>query len=292
MRNIIGLFLVISLFGCITPHGFKKHGEYVRSELVDNPEVSVNYLQSEVENFQLHYRELGVAKKAVAVWVHGTPGNWTDSAYLYRDKSFTSQVKLIMLDRPGWGLSQYKNKPRLVTSFSEISRLIQPLLNKLKKDNPDVPLILLGHSWGGSVVPTIALNNANLVDGVIVLAAGLDPELTNPRWYNRFASTYLGNALIGPGFRLANDEIYALRPELLEQHDRWMEFKQPVIVVQGKNDKLVNPKNADYAEKVLPKNTSHVLRLSNQGHLLQLEQMELIAKCIAAISENNLIACG
>ena len=240
----------------------------------------------------MHYREVGIAKNAVAIWIHGTPGNWTDSAYLYRDKSFTSQVKLIMLDRPGWGLSQFKSKPRLVTSFTEISRLIQPLLIKLKADNPNVPLILLGHSWGGSVVPTIALNNSNLVDGVIVLAAGLDPELTYPRWYNRFASTYLGNALIGQGFRLANDEIYALRPELLKQHDRWMEFKQPIIVVQGNKDKLVNPKNADYAETVLAKKTSHVLRLSNQGHLLQLERMELIAKCISAISENNLAACS
>ena len=292
MRYCLLIIILMHLVGCITPSGFKKHGEFVRSELIDNPEVSKHYLKSENENFQLHYRQVGSASKAVAIWVHGTPGNWTDSAYLYRDKNFISEVKLIMLDRPGWGQSQYLNEPRLVTSFTEISRLMQPLLRKLKREHSSVPIILLGHSWGGSVVPTIALDHPDLIDGVIALAAGLDPDLTKPRWYNRFASTYVGNAVIGRGFRDANDEIYALRPELLKQHKRWDEIKQPIIVVQGNKDKLVNPRNADYAETVLPKKNSHVLRLSGQGHLLQLERMELVARCVLALAKTELSMCS
>ena len=292
MRCWLLIIMVMHLVGCITPNGFKEHGEFVRSELINNPEVSIHFLKSEKENFQLHYRQVGTAKKAVAIWVHGTPGNWTDSAYLYRDKNFISEVKLIMLDRPGWGLSQYLNEPRLVTSFVEISRLMQPLLSKLKGEHSNVPIILLGHSWGGSVVPTIALDYPDLIDGVIALAAGLDPELTKPRWYNRFASTYVGSAVIGRGFRDANDEIYALRPELLKQHERWDEIKQPIIVVQGKKDKLVNPRNADYAETVLPKKNSHVVRLTGQGHLLQLERMELVARCVLALVKTKLSMCS
>lgn len=280
------------LLGCITPNGFKKQKEFVKNELIDNPEVSVNFLKTKKEDFQLHYREVGNAKKAVAIWVHGTPGNWTDSAYLYRDKYFISNVKLIMLDRPGWGQSQYLNEPRLVTSFTEISRLMQPLLSELKAKHPEIPIILLGHSWGGSVVPSIALNNPDLVDGIIILAGGLDPELTKPRWYNRFASTYLGNAFIGQSLRLANDEIYALRPELLKQHQRWSDIMLPVIVVQGKKDKLVNPKNADYAEAVLSEENSTVIRLSGQSHFLQLERMDLVARCVLALAKADLNMCS
>lgn len=279
------------LISCSPVNGFKKHSEFVRAEMLNNPEVSVYHLASEAKDFQLHYRTVGKAKKAVALWLHGTPGNWTDSAYLYRNKDFISQVKLIMLDRPGWGESQYLQAPRLVTTFTEISSLVRPLLAKLKTEHPDVPLILLGFSWGGSVVPTIALDHPDLVDGVITLSAGLDPELTKPRWYNRFASTYIGNAVIGRDMRLANDEIYALRAELLKQHDRWAVFQQPMIVVQGKIDKLVNPKNADYAESVLPKNNSYILRLSKQGHMIQLERMDLVARCVTAMADQELNKC-
>jgi len=288
----LSIALLFILFSCSPSDGFKQQREFVRAEMLNNPEVSIHRLVSEKKDFQLHYRAVGEAKKAIVIWVHGTPGNWTDSAYLYRDKDFISQVKLIMLDRPGWGESQYLNEPRLVTSFAEISSLVSPLLVNLKAEYPDVPLILLGHSWGGSVVPTIALDHPNVVDGVIALAAGLDPKLTKPRWYNRFASTYIGNAVIGNGLRLANDEIYALRPELLKQHDRWMEIQQPVIVVQGKIDKLVNPKNADYAETVLPKDNSYILRLSKQGHFLQIERMDLIARCVSAIANKDLQKCA
>ena len=279
------------LFGCSPLNGLKQHSQFVKTQLLNNPEVRIHHLQSEAKDFQLHYRTIGKANKAVAIWVHGTPGNWTDSAYLYRNKDFISQVKLIMLDRPGWGESQYLKQPRLVTSFAEISSLVKPLLTKLKAEHPDVPLILLGHSWGGSVVPTIAFEHPNQVDGVIMLAAGLDPDLTKPRWYNRFASTYFGQAIIGNGLRLANDEIYALRAELLKQHDRWAEIKQPMIVAQGKIDKLVSPKNADYAEAVLPKENSYILRLNQQGHLLHFERMDLVARCVTAMAEKELGKC-
>ncbi len=289
---LFAITLLFALFSCSPMNGLKLHSNFVKTEILNNPEISVHHLESEAKDFQLHYRTIGKAKKAIVIWVHGTPGNWTDSAYLYRNKEFISETKLVMLDRPGWGESQYYKERRLVTSFAEISTLVKPLLTKLKADHPDVPLILLGHSWGGSVVPTIAFDHPDQVDGVIALAAGLDPDLTKPRWYNRFASTYIGNAMIGDGLRLANDEIYALRPELLKQHDRWTEIKQPMIVIQGKIDKLVNPKNADYAETVLPKENSHVLRLSKQGHLLQFERMDLIARCITAMASKELLNCS
>ncbi len=283
------ILLMLSLTSCV-PNQFQDHQKFVETHLLNNPELVTNYIKS--DNFQLHYREIGKAKQAIAIWIHGTPGNWTDSAYLCRDKDFISQVKLVMLDRPGWGESQYRNNPRPVTSFEEIGDLIKPLLLKMKRDYPDIPILLLGHSWGGSLVPSIALNHPELVGGVLVLAAGLSPELTKPRWYNRFVSTSFGNSIIGNGLRQANIEIYALRPQLSSLHNRWFNLTQPIIVVQGETDKLVNPKNADYAESVLPKNNSRVLRLSKQGHLLQLERMDLIARCVMALAKNNLNQCS
>jgi len=290
MRWIVVTFIALTSAACNGPSGFKEHGQFVRDHIVNNHEVTANYL--DVEDFQLHYRETGNAKKAVAVWVHGTPGSWTDGAYLVRDAKFTSDVKLVMLDRPGWGESQYHDDPRTVTSFKEIGRLIKPLLSQLKTAHPDVPLVLIGFSWGGSVVPSIAIDYPELVDGVLVLSGGLDPDLTMPRWYNKFASTALGNAVIGEGMRKANVEMYALSPQLSILHDRWPELLQPIIVVQGDSDKLVDPKNADYAESVLSQPHSQVIRLEDQGHMLKLERIDLVARCVVALAAVDLDSCS
>lgn len=290
MRRLLLLFMAMTMTACGIPNGFKEHGDFVRNHLLKDPNVSEQYIRH--DGFQLHYRQTGNAQKAVVVWVHGTPGNWTDGAYLYRDKTFISGVKLVLLDRPGWGESQYLDQPRLITSFKEIGRLIQPLLHKLKQDHPDVPLILLGFSWGGSVAPAIALDYPELIDGVLLLSGGLDPELTRPRWYNKFANTLLGNAVIGESLRQANIEMYALSPQLAMLRDRLPHLPQPVIVVQGDRDKLVDPKNADYAEQVLPEERSLILRLENQGHLLQLERTGLIARCVVALANNDFNICS
>ena len=278
------------VIGCSGPSGFKEHADFVNAQMLGNPDVSQEYIHS--DGFQLHYRQMGNAKKAVVVWIHGTPGNWTDGAYLYRDKSFISNVKLVLIDRPGWGESQYQAKPRLVTSFKEIGKLIHPLLEKLKQDHPEAPLVLLGFSWGGSLVPSIALDYPDLVDGVLVLSGGLDPELTRPRWYNKLAKTWLVNAAIGDALRMANVEMYALSPELAQLSQRLPKLSQPTIVVQGNKDKLVDPNNADFAENILPVRQAQIVRLEDQGHLLQLERIGLITQCVYALVEKDFNKCS
>ncbi|MBL1433389.1 MAG: hypothetical protein COC09_02325 [Gammaproteobacteria bacterium] len=280
---------VFFVSACSGPSGFKAHGEFVQAHLVNNPDLQINFLH--VDDFQLHYRDIGNAKKAIVVWVHGTPGSWADGAYLTRDSDFLSEIKVVLVERPGWGASQFLESPRPVTSFDEIGRLIQPMLKKLKEEYPDTPLVLAGHSWGGSLVPSIALDYPELVDKVLVLSGGLDPTLTKPRWYNKFASTALGNAVIGDGLRKANVEMYALSPQLSILSKRWSGLSQAIIVVQGDRDKLVNPKNADFARSVLPTGNSAVLVLENQGHMLQLERIDLVQRCVKALIGNNLSEC-
>ncbi len=290
MRWIVAAWIALTLSACSGAIAFKEHKDFVQEDVLNNPNMTTYYI--ETRGFQLHVKEIGAAKKAIVVWIHGTPGDWTNGSYLLRDESFISQVKLVMLDRPGWGQSQYRTDPRAVTSFSEISRLIAPLLRQLKESHPKLPLLLVGFSWGGSVVPSIAIDYPEWVDGVLVLAGGLDPELTKPRWYHKLADTTLGRAVIGANMRKANTEMLALSPQLSILASRWPQLSQPAIVVQGTGDSLVDPRNADFAAAVLAKKQSRVLRLDGQGHLLQLERMGLIARCIIALVEGELNQCA
>ena len=290
IRTLCFLLAVAGLSSCIVPDTLSEHREFVRETVHQNPQISAGFVEQ--SDFRLHYRHVGNPETGIAIWIHGTPGGWSDIARLFDAPEFNRQIMLVSIDRPGWGQSQYQSDPRIVTGFSEQGRLIAPLLKQLKDEYPDKPLLLAGHSWGGSLVPAIALDYPEYVDGGLVFAGGLNPELVKPRWYNKLGSLSLVNAMIGEGMRAANLEVYALAPELLAIADRWQELKVPMLVVQGQSDVLVDPANADFAESVLDPARSRVVRLENQGHLLQIERTNLIATCILAMANDDLDACA
>ena len=289
--KILVLILAAALVfvGCATQTQLNRHFKFMQTL------ESHGQLQSSTmaigEDFELYYRRVGEAKRAVVVWIHGTPGGWNDIGKLMVKEDFTRSTLFVSIDRPGWGRSQFKDNPRLVTEFSEIARLIRPLLHELKKEAPDVPLILAGHSWGGSVVPAVATAFPHCVDGLAIFAAGLDPELTRPRWYNRFANTHLVKLLLGKGMLDANVEMYALSPEMKSLLPHWGEISLPTVVVQGMKDPLVNHKNADFAQQVLNPANSHVLKVEQQDHFLHINGIELIERCLLAVADNQLENC-
>jgi len=294
-RRIFRQLGLISAALCLTGCAFNtnplaEHREFLREHVNNNPGIDANHLHN--AGFSLHYKTRGNAEKGILLWIHGTPGSWSDIGKLFVNDNFLSQVKLVSIDRPGWGESQYEAMPRLVTDFDEISNLLKPLLQHLRTQYPKVPIIVGGHSWGGSVVPAVAMNNTELVSGILTTAAGLDPELAGPRWYNRLANNGIVSRIIGDDLHAANQEIYALPEQLRLQARRLPGLSLPVIVIHGMSDSLVDPRNSDFAERLIGSEKLKVVRLPKQGHLLQIEQTDLIASCVFAVISNRLSACA
>jgi pimeloyl-ACP methyl ester carboxylesterase len=290
------LLLPVLLASCTMPNAFKEHAEFIQREVIDNPEITGAAIQTDQLSLAYHY--VGVANKATVVWIHGTPGGWSDIGRLLVDKAFLQDIKLVSIDRPGWGASQPLNSSDVYPSFDQQSYFISPLLVQLKAQHPDVPLLLAGHSWGGSLVPLIAADNPEIVDGVLVLAGGLSAKLTKPRWYNKLARFWPISALIGEDLRQSNIEMYALSANLTELDSRWQELaNMPMVVVQGGKDPLVNPANADYIENILQNLSAQalgqqtiwrkVLRKPDYGHLLQIKHTDLIAGCVFSLLDKN-----
>lgn len=279
----------LSLAGCLVPDEVREYDTFLRAEVLNNPQIVGADLP--VAGNVLHYRSVGKAKQAVAVWIHGTPGSWSDIGRLLADPSFTQQVRLVSIDRPGWGASKQQADSFALGDFGANSDAIGKLLKHLKQQHPEVPLIIVGHSWGGSIVPTIAADHAELVDGAMILAGSLDPELAEPRWFNRLAALNAINFFIGDKLRGANKEVFALGPQLRQQMHHLAGLRQPLLVIQGEQDTLVHPANADFAERHLNSARSRVVRLPNQGHLMQVEQTPLISRCILALAHARLTDC-
>lgn len=285
------LAATLLLNACAGQNADEEQLEQAAANITRHPALSAGSVA--VGDQHMHYHSIGTPQLAVVVWIHGTPGGWSDIRRLMADATFTNQVRVVSVDRPGWGLSANtaENAHFRWGDFETHSKLFTPLLVQLRDKHPSVPIIIAGHSWGGSLAPTIAADHVDLVSGVLVAAGGLDPELGAPRWYNRFASTWLVNKLIGLNLRQSNLEVYALQPQLVEQAPRLATLPMPVLVMHGEDDRLVSPRHADFAERRFNPTRTRVVRLPDQGHFLQIQQTKLIGRCLIALATNRLADC-
>lgn len=286
-------FLALFLTSCLAPKSMKAHQEFVASLPEDYPTVETGYIVGpDMDNpeFSLHYKVNGTPMAAVVVWIHGTPGSWEDGARLLVDPSLTETTLVVSIDRPGWGKSKHPQGFANVEGFQRQGELIFPLLESLKSKYPHIPLVLIGHSWGGSVVPFLAREYPHLVDGLIIAAGGMDPSLVNPRWYNRVATTLVASWVLPDNLGKANKEIYSLASDLRLLAEKSNIAPVPMIAIQGMDDKLVDPENINFIEEHYPQ--AHILRLEDQGHLLQFERSKLLSKCVLAMIGQILENCS
>lgn len=228
-------------------------------------------------NFSLHYAESGSVSGPTVVFLHGTPGSWRSLGRMMIREDLRSRAHLVSIDRPGWGLSLLPDGRRSEPDFDAQIALITPLLRRLKERSGGQALLLVGHSYGGSIAPYIAFRHPELVDGILMAASAIDPELGKPRWYNYAASTWLVSPFLGNGMRKANDEIWGVYDALERLTPWWQQATLPLIFLQGEEDELVDPRNLDFAERVLPASNTTVMRLPDQGHLLQVQRRDLLA---------------
>ncbi len=230
-----------------------------------------------VGDFSLHYAEAGETGKPTVVFIHGTPGSWRALGRLLGHDELLAQARLVAIDRPGWGGSGLLDNDAQ-GSFAEQSKLISPLLQQLKDESGNQALILVGHSLGASYAPYLAYRNPGLVDGVLMAAGAINPDLGKPRWYNYAASVWPISRLIDAGLQKANVEIWGVHEALTELEPWWESAAIPLIYMQGEEDELVDPKNLDYAEQFLPAANTKVIRIPEQSHFVHRQQSELIAE--------------
>lgn len=229
-------------------------------------------------DFNLHYVDSGNIGKPTIVFIHGTPGSLRSMRRVMADPDLLSAARLISIDRPGWGQSALPEGQRSEADFNAQIALITPLLYQLKQESNDQPLLLVGHSYGGSIAPYIAFRHPALIDAIVMAASAIDPELGKPRWYNRAANTWLVSRFLDDALLKANDEIKGVYDALEQLRPWWAGVTMPMVFVQGEDDSLVDPRNLDFAQQYLPPNNTKIVRLPNQGHLLQVQQYELLAQ--------------
>jgi pimeloyl-ACP methyl ester carboxylesterase len=195
---------------------------------------------------EIHYVKAGDENKPLVLFVHGSPGSLSAFIHFLADSILLKNALLITTDRPGFGYSNFGNGE---PSLQKQSEALKPILEVNKRNQR---VILVGHSLGGPLIAQMAIDYPDLVDGLIIVAGSIDPDL-EPRetWFRAPLATPFLSWVLPRSFRASNEEIYQLKPELERMLPLWKDIICPVIVIQGEKDELVPKQNAEFAKKML-----------------------------------------
>ena len=240
--------------------------------------------QLEVQGAKMNYAEIGSDTLPVVFFVHGSPGSWGGFIDFMKDTVLLKKVKMVAVDRIGFGESDFGNAEKSLVAQAE---LLKPIVEKYKKTGKKI--ILIGHSLGGPLIARMAMDYPALIDNLIIVAGSIAPDLEpNEKWFRIPMDFMPISVLIPASFRASNHEILYLKPELEKMLPLWKNIRQPVIVIQGGKDMFVSPKNADFAEKMLVNAKSlKVIRIDTMNHFVPWSHPQLIKKAILEFSSEQ-----
>lgn len=228
---------------------------------------------------EIHYVKAGNETKPLVVFVHGSPGSLSAFIHFLADSTLLDAALMITSDRPGFG---YSNFGQGESSLKKQSEILKPVLEMNKQGRP---VILVGHSLGGPLIARMAAEYPELVDGLVIVAGSVDPELEpDETWFRAPLATPFLSWLLPRSLRASNEEIYHLKPELEKMLPLWSSIKCPVIVIQGLKDSLVPAGNADFARKMLKNAPVRFVLKDDMDHFVPWSNPELIHDAVLTLT--------
>lgn len=236
-------------------------------------------VQYHVDKRVINYLVVGDSALPLVIFVHGSPGSLSAFIDFMADTALLRKAQLITVDRPGFGSSNFGYAE---PSLHRQAELLKPILEKHKAQRP---IILVGHSLGGPLIARMAMDYPDLVDGLVMVAPSIDPELEPNEWFRApFATPFL-KWMLPRSIRASNDEIYHLKPELEDMVPMWSTLKTPTILIQGKKDSLVPKENADFAKKMMVNAPLKLEMIDDMNHFVPWTNPELIRKVILELEQ-------
>jgi pimeloyl-ACP methyl ester carboxylesterase len=236
---------------------------------------------------EIHYVKAGDESKPLVLFIHGSPGSLSAFIHFLTDSILLHRALLISTDRPGFGHSNFGNAEG---SLSKQSEALKPILEQYKNNRP---VILVGHSLGGPLIARMAMDYPELVDGLIIVAGSIDPELEpNETWFRAPLATPFLSWIVPRSFRASNEEIYHLKPELEKMLPLWKNITCPVIVIHGKKDQLVDFENVAFAKKMLVNASVEYMIKDDMNHFVPWSNPELIREAVLTMLSHSTTAEG
>jgi pimeloyl-ACP methyl ester carboxylesterase len=239
-------------------------------------EANVPYVDSTVtiDGNPIHFIKTGGENRPTLFFVHGSPGSWDAYKDYLKDSLLLQKYRMIAIDRPGFGHSDFGRAENLQTQSDWITAFIE-------KERNGKPLVLIGHSLGGPVVVKLATMHPDWYAHVVVLSGAVDPDAEKPEKWRSYLMTRPIRWLIPGALRPSNDELWFLKSDLTKLKPELKQITSPVTIIHGTKDNLVPYRNVDFMVREFTSAKSiDVLTIENANHFIPWEHYAEIRKVL------------
>jgi pimeloyl-ACP methyl ester carboxylesterase len=233
------------------------------------------------EDHKLHYIQTGDNDNPTLFFVHGSPGSWDAYKAYLKDTLLLKKYRMIAIDRPGFGYSNFRYAQNLQTQADWINDFI-------KKINNNKPIVLIGHSMGGPVIVKMAVDNPNAYSQLVILAGAVDPSAEKPEKWRAVIKTIPLRYLIPGALRPANDELWWLKQDLIDMKPSLNKISCNVTIIHGTKDPLVPYANVAFMQKEFVNAKSiDTISIKNANHFIPWEHYDVIRNALFKLEIRN-----
>jgi pimeloyl-ACP methyl ester carboxylesterase len=268
----------------------------------------------EISGIKVRYNQIG--KGQDILFIHGVPGSIEDWEPVI--SSLSSNYRVTLYDRPGHG---YSSAEKIGYNLEHNANIALGLINELHLEN----VIVVGHSYGGSVIMALAVRNPHQIKAFIPVAGAtyliedIEPIYSLiripiiGRGFTAVASSFIGPAMIKDGLNEAFHPNEDIIPEgFIDTRVKiWLQTK--VLVSTAREELNLNsdlekiiPDYGNISKKFfiihgdndlfVPKGdslklhkiirNSKLLILSNTGHQVQYARPDILIRTINEVASN------
>lgn len=228
---------------------------------------------------KIHYIETGNKTSPTLFFIHGSPGSWDAFKEYLKDSLLLTKYRMISMDRPGFGYSNFGNSENLF----EQAHVIEQFVEKTKNGKN---MYLIGHSYGGPAIVKMAVDQPNAFKEIVIIAGAIDPDAETPeKWRNIFKARPI--RYIVPGaLRQANDELLWLKNDLKILKPTLGKIRTNVVVIHGINDQLVPYSNVAFIEReFINAKSMEVISIKNANHFIPWDHFKTIRDKLLTLKE-------
>jgi pimeloyl-ACP methyl ester carboxylesterase len=218
----------------------------------------------------IHYIKTGNENNPTLFFIHGSPGSWDAFKEYLNDSLLLKKYRMVAIDRPGFGFSDFGKAEDLQTQSEWITTFIKRIDNKK-------PMVLIGHSLGGPVVAKLATEHPDWYQHLVILSGSVDPSAETPEKWRSVLKLVPLRYLIPGALRPSNDELWYFKRDLAAMKPELKKITSDVTIIHGTKDRLVPFSNVAFMEKeFVNAKTIHVMAIENADHFIPWENYEEI----------------
>lgn len=178
------------------------------------------------------------------VFIHGSPGSWMNYAKYMWDSSLLRKYRMISIDRPGFGYSDFGEPLHLQEQTAIISTVLVSQKN-------DLPMFLFGHSMGAPVVVGLAALDSTMYKGIVIASGSLDVSLEKKETWRHIMNVKPLYWFLPGAFVPSNTELLYLKKDLVQLQNEFKNIKCEVHFIHGSKDTWVPIENVAYGMKMM-----------------------------------------